>query len=118
MILFSEIFSRAVNLFDDPDIRKNYINNPVKFQQIMRGFLLNGIHYWTYPTGLTDKFKQYSDASGFSEEDQGDGNASYTLTTTPPEGSVFNYYINGVKVQGSYDNGTVTFEQSVATTDT
>ena len=42
MILFSEIFDRAVNLFDDPDIRRDYVLDPAGFQQEMRPFLING----------------------------------------------------------------------------
>ena len=55
MILFSEIFERAVNLFDDPSIRYNYIKNPAGFQQDMRPFLINGLNKFVNPTEITDR---------------------------------------------------------------
>ena len=60
MILFSEIFDRAVNLFDDPDIRRDYVLDPAGFQQRMRTFLVNGLSKWTSPTEITDRLASYT----------------------------------------------------------
>ena len=49
MILFNEIFARAVNLFDDPDINYAYVNNKVSFSKLMRPYLINGISKFTNP---------------------------------------------------------------------
>ena len=49
MILFEDIFNRAVNLFDDPDIRRAYELNPVEFSQTMRPYLINGLGMFANP---------------------------------------------------------------------
>ena len=79
MILFSEIFDRAVNLFDDPDIRRDYVLDPAGFQQEMRPFLINGLHKWTSPTEITDRLAVYSDAVGKVEIIDGENIDTYAL---------------------------------------
>lgn len=115
MILFSEIFNRAVNLFDDPDIRQSYINNPAGYEIDMRPFLVNGLNKFTYPTEITDKLTQYSDPQGAQEVFNGDGSATYSLDTTPVNGSSFSYKIGDEFVQGEYnaENNTVTFPRAI-----
>ena len=87
MILFSEIFDRAVNLFDDPDIRRDYVLDPAGFQQEMRPFLINGLHKWTSPTEITDRLTVYSDAVGKVEIIDGEDIDTYALASHPVENS-------------------------------
>lgn len=116
MIAFSEIFELAVNLFDDPDIRQMYIDDPVGFQQSMRPYLLKGKDEFTHPIVVADKLAVYSAPQGKLEELEGDGSAVYGLSTTPVEGAVFTFRVNGVPVVGGeYDpeSGKATFPEKI-----
>lgn len=116
MIQFSEIFDLAVNLFDDPDIRQMYVGDPVGFQQSMRPYLIKGKEEFTHPIAIADKLAAYSAPRGSLEEFDGDGSAVYSLSTTPVDGSVFTYRVNGeIVLGGSYDalSGKVTFPEPV-----
>lgn len=116
MIAFSEIFESAVNLFDDPDIRQMYVNDPVGFQQSMRPYLLKGKEEFTHPIVVADKLAAYSAPQGKLEEMEGNGSAVYGLGTVPVEGAVFTFRVNGVPVVGgSYDaeRNEVTFPDTV-----
>ena len=103
MILFSEIFDRAVFLFDDPDIGRDYVNDPVSFQKEMRPLLINGLNKWTHPTAVTDRLANYSDAVGKTELIEGTNSATYTLVTTPEDNSVFTFKCGTEYLQGSFN---------------
>lgn len=120
MILFSEIFSRAVNLFDDPDIRQNYINNPAGFEMQMRPFLINGLNKFQYPTVITEKLTKYSDAQGKVETRNGDGSKTYTLSSTPEKGAAFSFKIGDEFVQAEYssEGNKVTFPREIKAEET
>ena len=120
MIAFSEIFESAVNLFDDPDIRQMYVDDPVGFQQSMRPYLLKGKEEFTHPIVIADKLAVYSDPQGFLEEMEGDGTAVYGLSTTPVAGAAFTFRVNGCPVHGAkYDPNTnsAVFPEPVKTGD-
>lgn len=105
MIAFSDIFELAVNLFDDPDIRQMYVDDPVGFQQSMRPYLLKGKDEFTHPIVVADKLAVYSDPQGKLEEMVGDGSAVYGLSTEPVEGAAFTIRVMGVPVVGwTYDS--------------
>ena len=89
MIPFSEIFDLAVNLFDDPDIRRMYVDDPVGFQQSMRPYLIKGKDEFTHPISIADKLAVVSAPQGSLEEYDGDGSAVYDLSTTPIDGAAF-----------------------------
>lgn len=120
MILFSEIFKRAVFLFDDPDIRHDYVMNPVGFQQEMRPLLINGLNKWTHPTEITDRLSVYSDPIGKSELIEGDGSATYTLGSTPVDNAVFSFKCGTEFLMGTYnkEDNTVTLSRTISTTET
>ena len=103
MILFSEIFDRAVNLFDDPDIRRDYVLDPAGFQQRMRTFLINGLSKWTSPTEITDRLASYTDAVGMAEVIDGEDIDTYPLASHPVENSAFSFRICGKPARGKYD---------------
>lgn len=120
MILFKDIFNRAVNLFDDPDIRKKFYDDPVGFEKVMRPFLIVGKDKFTSPTAVTDKLCVYSDAQGKDEIIDGENTETYILSTTPVSNSVFTYRIGTEIVPGLYDSQTnsVTFPREVRTGET
>lgn len=123
MILFYDIFERAFNLFDDPDISKKYYNDQAGFQQEMLDYLMLGKNKFTYPVIITDQLSNYSPAEGFMESDNGDGTSKYVLikpVANRGEGVGFTYQIDGVTVYGSYDpeDNSVTFERDVKDTET
>lgn len=120
MILFYDIFKKAVNLFDDPDLRFAYVNNPVSFARRMREYLLSGMHLFVSPTTIVDKLSIYDDEEGMREEIDGEETESYQLSTTPNENAVFSYKIGKEYVHASYDKetNTVTFERAIKSGET
>lgn len=119
MILFSEIFERAVNLFDDPDIRYNYMKNPAGFQQDMRPFLINGLNKFVNPTEITDRLAVYSSPVGKMEIIDGDNTDTYALVSSPVENSAFTFKCEGEFLKGSYDRETnsVIMERPILSTE-
>lgn len=93
MILFEDIFNRAVNLFDDPDILRAYELNPVEFSKTMRPYLINGLGMFANPTTVSSRFSNYTEAQGKLEVFEGNGGASYTLSTTPLDNAVMSFFI-------------------------
>ena len=123
MIYFYDIFERAFNLFDDPDISRKYYEDQAGFQSDMRDFLLIGKDKFTNPTAITDKLIIYEDAVGYSESDSGSGVDTYVLEQPVPhdgEKVGFTYLINGKSVHAQYNavDNSVTFDQVVSTSDT
>ena len=116
MIPFSEIFDLAVNLFDDPDIRRMYVDDPVGFQQSMRPYLIKGKDEFTHPISIADKLAAVSEPQGSLEEFEGNGTAVYGLSTVPVGGAFFTFRVNGRPVLGgTYDatTGEATFPEPV-----
>jgi len=116
MIQFSEIFDLAVNLFDDPDIRRMYVDDPVGFQQSMRPYLIKGKDEFTHPISIADKLAAVSAPQGSLEEFDGDGSAVYDLSTQPIDGASFTFKVNGFPIKGGTydpDTGKVTFPEPV-----
>jgi hypothetical protein len=52
MILFKEIYRKAIKLFDDPDIQKAYDENEIRFEKLMYDYLQNGLVLFTDPTAI------------------------------------------------------------------
>ena len=111
MILFNEIFSRAVNLFDDPDIRQKYVNDPAGFGKIMRKFLINGMNKFTNPTSVVDLLALYSDEIQMIEEEDSPNNDTEivleTLESMPEElrkgVTICSVHVGGNSVSFSYN---------------
>lgn len=116
MITNLEVYNRAVNLIDDPDISRAYYSNPVKFQKIMYPFLLNGISTITAPTGVCALLAAREDPVGTTEVFEGTGATEYALSTTPPDGAEFACYIgNKYDSNAQYitENNSVVFSRPV-----
>ena len=123
MILFYDIFQRAFNLFDDPDISKKYYNDQAGFQSDMLDFLINGKNKFTSPAAITDKLLQMDSAVGYMESDSGNGTATYVLEQPVHNGGVgvgFTYSIGKEKVWGQYnaEDNSVTFPRAVSVGET
>lgn len=116
MILFEDIFNRAVNLFDDPDIQRAYELNPVEFSKIMRPYLINGLGMFANPTTVSSRFSKYTEAQGKLEVFEGDGGATYELSTTPVDNYVMSCFIGKNPdpfVVYDKENNTITFSTDV-----
>ena len=108
MILFNDIFERAIRMFDDPDIRYAYVFDKAKFARRMREYLINGMQLFKSPTSVVYKLAQQSSPSGGQEEITGETGSSFVLTATPDPNSLFTYRINKDFVIGKYDSETNT----------
>lgn len=122
MIYFSDIFERAVTIFDDPDIRREYFFDQAAFQKNMLNYLIIGKNKFISPSTITDKLTAIDPAQGKIEEDNGDGSNTYALESEIPnngKGVGFTYRINGNIVHGEYDaeNKSVIFERNVESTE-
>lgn len=109
MILFGDIFNRAIVLFDDPDINSAYLNDPVSFQKIMLPYLLNGKNKFSSPLEVTAYLVNYSAMDSAIDELEGAGSTEVPVDAefNPPENSVFSFKINGVADPGAvYDSET------------
>lgn len=115
MIYFNDIFKRAFNLFDDPDISQKYYNDQAGFQQDMLDFLINGKDKFTFPTVITDKLIIQDSPVGNMEIIDGEGTDTYVLESVPHTNSGFTYRIGNELVRGSYNQETnsVTFYRNV-----
>ena len=120
IILFSDIISKAINLFDDPDIRWLYANDPAGCMQFMRPYVLTAKDLFSYPTAIADRLSVYTDGEGKTEEIDGENTDTYVLSTTPTADAVFSYKIGKEFVQGTYDRSTnsVTFPREVTENET
>ena len=115
MIYFNDIFKRAFNLFDDPDISQKYYYDQAGFQQDMLDFLINGKDKFTFPTVITDKLVIQDSPEGSMEIIDGENTDTYVLETVPHINSGFTYRIGKEFVKGTYDQQTnsVTFCREV-----
>lgn len=121
MIYFKNIFERAFNLLDDPDLSRYYYEDQAEFQRVMLGYLITGKQFFTSPVAIAEKLVQVDESCGVSESDIGDGGTDYVLIEDIPNNGVgvgFTFIINGEKVLGSYiGNNTVRFSREVLESD-
>ena len=123
MIYFYDIFELAITLFDDPDISREYYENPACFQADMRDFLMVGRKKFNRPTAICDRLTYMDDAQGMCESDSGDGTATYVLENAVANGGEkvgFTFAIDGKPVHAKYEASTnsVTFDEPVRTDQT
>jgi hypothetical protein len=104
LILFNEIFARAVNLFDDPDINYAYVNNKVSFSKLMRPYLINGISKFTNPFAISSLLNQQTTEAGQLEVFEGTGVDTYSTTIIPLPDSDISFLINGKTDYGAIYN--------------
>jgi hypothetical protein len=104
IVEFSDIYAEAIGLFDDPAITQAFNNNHIQFFQIMYTYLQNAIPRFDNPSNIQDILSLASNPSGQTEVFTGDGiTTNYVLTTTPVPNSFFEYTINNVEMDFTYD---------------
>lgn len=123
MIYFYDIFERAFNLFDDPDISRKYYEDQAGFQSDMHDYLMVGKNKFTYPTAITDKLIVCDEAVGYMESDSGNGTDTYTLEQTVANNGEkvgFTFAVDGKPIQAQYnaEDNSVTFERNIEATET
>lgn len=113
-ILFSEIYEKAIALFDDPKITIAYSTNAIQFNKLMYTYLQNAINMFDNPLGISVRLSSFAPPVGTAEVFEGDGTTS-TFTLDPnfeiTENSLYEYTANGEIVQGelNIEERTVTF---------
>lgn len=118
-ILFSDVYRKAIALFDDPRITTAYETNPLQFDKIMYTYLQNAISMFNNPLSVSLRLSQYKEPKGTMQIFEGDGkNNSFELDPEfiVLENSVYNYIEGDIMVQGTIDKdtNTVTFPDVLA----
>lgn len=116
MLEFKDIYNKAINLFDDPIIQRAYMEDVVRWEKLMYPYLENGIVLFNSPTKIAFLLVDQTPPDGYIDIFDGDGTATYNLTSTPKEGADFSYIIDGRYDYGAKYNATtnsVTFSKIV-----
>lgn len=72
-ILFSEIYDKAIGLFDDPKITVAYETNKIQYEKLMYSFLQNAIDMFHNPSSIAIMLSDYNPPQGLMEVFDGDG---------------------------------------------
>lgn len=100
---YVDIYTRAINRFDDPSITSAYNTNPIDFFQVMLGYLENAIPAFTTPVIMLDILNDTMNYSEQTELFNGTGATdTFVLSTIPPTGSYFYAEVNGISQEVSY----------------
>lgn len=117
-LTFKSIYEKAINLFDDPIIRRSYIEDTVRWERQMYPHLENGISQFSNPTKIAYLLVDQKLPSGQVEVFDGNDTAVYNVSAdfVPEEGAEFSFRI-GTQYDRSakYENGVVTFSREVPT---
>lgn len=113
MLLYTTIYGKAINLFDDPDINRAYVQNKVLFAKMMYPHLVNGINKFKDPTAITwllvDRTAPEGKTEVFEASEVSDN--SVTLSTQPLANSDYSVTVGGKYV---YDYTVETGDDGVA----
>ena len=115
-LTFKSIYEKAINLFDDPIIRRSYIEDTVRWERQMYPHLENGINQFSNPTKIAYLLVDQKLPSGQVEVFDGNGTAVYNVSAdfVPEEGAEFSFRIGTQYDHAArYDNGVVTFSREV-----
>ena len=113
-ILFSDIYTKAIALFDDPKITIAYQTNKIQFYKLMYSFLQNAIAMFTNPASVGMKLSSYNEPKGTLEVFEGDGNTNTFKIDDDFEimdNSVYSYIEGQLITKGTFNKETreVTF---------
>ena len=117
-LTFKSIYEKAINLFDDPIIRRSYIEDTVRWERQMYPHLENGINQFSNPTKIAYLLVDQKLPSGQVDVFDGNGTAVYNVSAdfVPEEGAEFSFRIGTQYDHAArYDNGVVTFSREVPT---
>lgn len=112
MISFKNIYDKAINLFEDPKIKKAYLTNTIQFCKLMYPFLNTSYSLFKNPSFIGVELMKTKDPVGTMQIFDADGATKvFQLDFTPVENSIFEYKENGKIVEGEYNKNTneVTF---------
>lgn len=117
MILFRDIYEKAINLFDDPDIQRAYNEHKIRFEKLMYDYLQNGLILFSDPTAIASQLIDQTPPAGQMEIIDGENKKVYTLTMGKPlPNSRIVAMVNGVvdkfAVYNTEDNS-ITFSEDV-----
>lgn len=113
-ILFSDIYEKAIALFDDPKITVAYQTNIIQFDKLMYTYLQNAITMFHNPASIALKLASYNEPSGVMQVWVSDG-ANSTLKLDDAfeikENSEYLFIEGELTVEGilDKDSRTVTF---------
>ena len=116
MLLFKDIYNKAINLFDDPIIERAYMEDTVEWEQLMYPYLENGVNLFINPTRISYLLVDQTPPQGKFELFDGNGGSIYPLSTTPMTNSDFSFRIDGVPdLLATYDqtSNSVTFTKDI-----
>lgn len=102
-ILFSDVYRKAIALFDDPRITTAYETNPLQFNKIMYTYLQNAISMFNNPLSVSLRLSQYKEPKGIMQVFEGDGkNNKFELDPEfeIQDNSIYNYIEGELLVQG------------------
>lgn len=111
MILFEEIYNKAVVLFDDPKITTAYEENKIAFCKHMYGFFNNVSIY--EPVIIGQILSDVTNPIGQMEIFDSDGTTTeFKVEMQIPDGSIIMFYANGEVSNGVYnrESNTVKFD--------
>lgn len=113
-ILFSDIYEKAIALFDDPKITVAYQTNIIQFDKLMYTYLQNAITMFHNPASIALKLASYNEPSGVMQVWVSDGvNSTLKLDDAfeIKENSEYLFVEGELTVEGilDKDSRTVTF---------
>lgn len=117
-ILYSEIYEKAIALFDDPKITQAYKKNKIQFNKLMYTFLQNSISLFNNPARIGFLLANNTSPKGQMEIFESDGvNSSFLLNENfiiIPNSEIA-FYINGCPTFGNFDENSriVTFKEQL-----
>lgn len=113
-ILFSDIYTKSIALFDDPKITSAYKTNSIQFNKLMYTFLQNAFSTFNNPSVIGVRLSNYKEPVGTMEIFEGDGkNNTFTLDKNFEilDNSQYSYIEGELNCKGVFDkiNRTVSF---------
>lgn len=105
-ILFTEIYRKAIALFDDPKITKAYENNKIQFYKLMYTYLQNSISSFNNPSDIAFRLANYNEPIGQMEvfiANDVDNEFTLDIDFNLLDNSTYQYMENGIIVQGTLD---------------
>lgn len=113
-ILFSDIYKKAIALFDDPKITVAYNSNLIQFYKIMHTYLQNAVMQFQNPLSISIRLSSYNPPNGIMSKFPSDGvNNTYPLEDdfVLVDNAVYSLIEGDIMVEGKIDkeNRTVTF---------
>lgn len=115
MISFTEIYDRFINLVDDPQLNRAYVENPIQFKKLAYNFLINGLSNFTSPPQVSDLLAEQENPDGNLEIFDGNGTNEYQLDMVIPDGvDVMLFIAEKPDKDGYVKNGKAYFSRSVS----